>query len=104
MARLSDGAGLGIDTLFCRLNDRTAPMERAFAAAYGFGDGYGMLPILQGAAKFKQAVMGTLTAPLLGLVAAQSSALQTFDGITLSATLSALNANLKETLQDVGRL
>ena len=94
---------LGVDLLFCKLNDRTEDMEDVYAEVYGRGEpGFGILPMLAGAGSFKDAIMSTLVGALLGLVTVETDAVQSFDGTTLSSILSTLNASFKESLQNVG--
>ena len=105
IARLSDAkpGNPGADLLFCKLNDRTRELEDLYATVYGANGGTGTLPILEGSRAFKDAVLGCLTDSLLGLmVAADTAAVQTFDGRTLSARLNCLNASFKESLQTAG--
>jgi hypothetical protein len=106
------GGNPGVDLLFCKLNDRTKPLEEMYAQVWnggggsdgGGGGGYGCLPMTQGAGAFKEAVLGALSEGLLGLMACEDAqGLQTFDGATLSATLSCLNDSFKESLQAVGK-
>jgi hypothetical protein len=95
--------GPGVDMLFCQLNNRTIDLENVYSNIWSGGEGFGILPIRQGAGAFKQAIMSTLTSSLLGLIAnPEMSSVQTFDGSTLSATFSAMNANYKESLQSAG--
>jgi hypothetical protein len=107
VARLCDatpGAGNpGADLLFCKLNDRAADLEALYAQVYGGGGGTGTLSLLEGAHAFKDAVLGCLAESLLGLmVAPDTTAVQTFDGCSLSATLNCCNAAFKESLHAAG--
>jgi hypothetical protein len=102
MARLRDPLATGADLLFCRLTDRTVDLEYMYSSTYKGGEGFGILPMLSGAGAFKDAVLGTLAASLLGRVAVETSAVQTFDGRTLSAVLATLNAGFKESIREAG--
>jgi hypothetical protein len=98
MARLRDPLATGADLLFCQLTDETADLEDMYSSTYEGGEGFGILPMLSGAGTFKDAVLGTLATSLLGVVAVETSAVQTFDGCTLSAVLATLNAGFKESI------
>jgi hypothetical protein len=53
-----------------------------------------------GTGAFKDAILGTLTPSVLGVVALEASAVKTFDGRALSAVLATLNAGFKESIRE----
>jgi len=77
-----------------------------FRTIYPSGAGFGVLPITDGAHKFKSAILGALSSALLSLIAPspQAAALQTFDGITLSSVITTLNASARESLDSAAAL
>jgi hypothetical protein len=101
LRRLKDDCG--VDLLFCQLNNLTKQMEICFQETYG-SEGYGMVPMDAGATGFKEAIVNSLSASLLLAITndVTTSAVQTFDGSTMSATVSTWNATLRESLHHIG--
>lgn len=88
----------GVDLLCAQLNGQTDKMFSMFAECYPGGAGFGVLPL--DAAAFQSALLGTLSSAMLSLIApsVKTPGVQTFDGSTLSALISTLNASLRETV------
>lgn len=94
----------GVDLLCTKLSAYTDTMYKMFAATYAVADesgrGFGVLPIEHGASKFKAAILGSLSSALVALIAPSVDVpgVQTFDGQTVSALSSTLNASLRESV------
>ena len=91
-----------VDLLFCRLNNTTNKMEEMFQEVYlpYSGRGYGSLDLAAGAARFRDALLGTLSSTLLRVMAPSVDipGLQTFDGITLSSVMATCMSSLKQSV------
>jgi hypothetical protein len=97
-----------VDLLFCRLDsygNSNAKMESMFSEVYQDGPGFGILPMSEGAGKFKDAILSTLSTSMLqALTPTDVAGLQSFSGGTASSLLRVVNSSLRESIATVAAI